>query len=93
MGTPQSLFYNSKFVSSIHFIFSIQEKIGVNLGFVGCIQSLTAGHMDLAEVYNLEYPSPSSQVLDGLDIGKNSNSPCEKIKQVSVNREYDVNVL
>ena len=42
----------------------------MNLGFVGCIQSLTAGNMGLATVYNLEYPNPSSHIVDGLDIGK-----------------------
>ena len=51
-------------------VFSIQEKIGVNLGFVGCIQSLTAGNLGLATIYNLEYPNPSSHIVDGLDIGK-----------------------
>ena len=62
---PFELVYRHFFV-----LFSIQEKIGVNLGLVGCIQSLTAGRMDLAMIYNLEYPSPSSHILDGLDIGK-----------------------
>ena len=48
----------------------MSEKVGVNQGFVGCVEKLTAGHMDMATIYNLEYPSSSTQILDGLDVGK-----------------------
>ena len=50
--------------------FSIQEKIGVNLGFVGCIESLTAGRMASATMYNLGYPSMASHIIEGLDVGE-----------------------
>ena len=49
---------------------SIQEKIGVNLGFVGCIQSLSAGQVDKYKSYRLDYPNPNTEILDGLDVGK-----------------------
>ena len=49
---------------------SIQEKIGVNLGFVGCIESLTAGRIASATMYNLGYPSMTSHIIEGLDVGE-----------------------
>ncbi|XP_053379585.1 agrin-like isoform X3 [Mercenaria mercenaria] len=57
----------------------LSEKVGVNQGFVGCVESLTAGHMDMARIYNLDYPSSSSQILEGLDAGPCEENPCRSL--------------
>ncbi|XP_052235644.1 agrin-like isoform X3 [Dreissena polymorpha] len=57
----------------------IQEKIGVNLGFVGCVQSLTAGQVDKARIYNLQFPSNFTNILDGLDVDACDNNPCQAL--------------
>ncbi|XP_060593963.1 agrin-like isoform X4 [Ruditapes philippinarum] len=54
----------------------VSEKVGVNQGFVGCVEKLTAGHMDMARIFNLQYPSSSTQIVDGLDVGPCEENPC-----------------
>ncbi|KAL4221641.1 hypothetical protein ACF0H5_019897 [Mactra antiquata] len=54
----------------------VLEKVGVNLGFVGCLKRLTAGQSGQALMYNLGYPNPSAHILAGLDVSTCSDNPC-----------------
>jgi len=51
---------------------SLQEKVSMNRGFVGCMQSLRVDVGRSVKDYNLRYSTLSSDIADGLDIGKRS---------------------
>ncbi|KAK3607077.1 hypothetical protein CHS0354_039132 [Potamilus streckersoni] len=57
----------------------VLEKVGVNLGFVGCIQSLAAGRTELAKIYNMEYPNIYTDIKDGIHITPCGRNPCQSI--------------
>ncbi|XP_052821290.1 agrin-like isoform X1 [Mya arenaria] len=57
----------------------VQERVGVNLGFVGCVHSLTAGQTDMARMYNLHYPHPASHILGGLDVVPCDQNSCQEL--------------
>lgn len=49
------------------------ERIGVDLGLVGCVHSLRAGNRDEMYSYNLELYSVDSDITNGADISKYYN--------------------
>ncbi|KAL3860973.1 hypothetical protein ACJMK2_007067, partial [Sinanodonta woodiana] len=57
----------------------VLEKVGVNLGFVGCIQSLAAGRTELAKIYNMEYPNVYTDIKDGIHITPCGRNPCQSL--------------
>lgn len=48
----------------------IYDRVGVDLGLVGCIHSLRAGSRDEMYTYNLEFANINSDILNGADISK-----------------------
>ncbi|XP_076451600.1 agrin-like isoform X2 [Babylonia areolata] len=55
------------------------DRVGVNLGLVGCIHSLRAGSQDEVYTYNLEFASISSDILNGADISECGSNPCKSM--------------
>ncbi|XP_070206823.1 agrin-like isoform X2 [Littorina saxatilis] len=57
----------------------IYDRVGVDLGLVGCIHSLRAGTRNDMYTYDLELDTSNSDVLNGADISECGSSPCKSM--------------
>ena len=57
----------------------IFDRVGVDLGLVGCVHSLRAGSRDEMYTYNLEFANINSDILNGADISKYCTPTCVNV--------------
>ncbi|KAK6177684.1 hypothetical protein SNE40_015737 [Patella caerulea] len=57
----------------------VYERIGVNLGLVGCIHSFKAGSEEYVREYNLRHPHSNSDIKSAADISECGNNPCKSM--------------
>ncbi|XP_064610786.1 agrin-like isoform X2 [Liolophura sinensis] len=57
----------------------IIDRIGVNVGLVGCIEFIRAGRKENMREYKLSYPTEPNDILDGGQISDCGDSPCSSL--------------
>lgn len=70
-SNTKTLFIPKHYLNNWLFVHRVYDKVGVDLGLVGCIHSLRAGNPGEMRTYKLDYSKGLSDIKAGVDISKN----------------------